>query len=221
MSVDTGHGRQMVKEVGKAAKDHIARYAWAAEWLKARGGIHIVLDGACGCGYGSMILAEAGFLVRAIDISPKAIKWAEEHFAHENITYVCQDLLETKPLLVDLDAVVSFETLEHLEAAPELVAIFRKLAPIILASTPNEDKYPFKSTKPVGHVRHYSPAQFDQLLAGSRTLAPMTQLGKAQDKVVVGRNGRFLVQAREWWDWEKDAAGPEAVAPPEEAGYVE
>jgi len=203
MNVDKDHNRQMVKTIGEAAQDHLARYQWAGHWMLEHGGIKTVLDGACGCGYGSMILAEMGFVVVGVDISPVAIAWAKEHFSHDRIEYVCKDLLQIDTGYLEMHAVVSFETLEHVEEAPALVSIFRKVAPFILASTPNEEMYPFKTTKPLGHVRHYSPSQFDALLKGSHTLAAMTQHRKDEATVVKGREGRFLVQAREWWDWER------------------
>jgi len=202
MDVNTDHNRQIAESLEGIADDHVVRYLWAASWMKEHGGIKTVLDGACGCGYGSQILAEAGFTVAGIDVSDEAIGWGEKYYAHENVSYDCKDLLKIDTEFTRVDAVVSFETLEHLENAPGLVGIFRKISPIILCSTPNEEKYNFKETKPLGHVRHYSPAEFDYLMRGSRTLAACTQKSKAEHAIVKGRDGRYLVQARAWWDWD-------------------
>src|SRR3546814_15557036 len=49
--------------------DHVARYRFAAEQLRAHGCRldNRVVDAGAGCGYGTFILAEAGFRVTAIE----------------------------------------------------------------------------------------------------------------------------------------------------------
>ena len=60
--------RQVSPTVDGIRADHVNRYKWAIDKTIGR-----VTDAACGIGYGSVILAEAGIKVRAIDIDAEAI----------------------------------------------------------------------------------------------------------------------------------------------------
>ena len=147
--------RQVAPTVEQIRADHVARYRWAARTLKPRS--H-VLDLACGCGYGAHILAEAGHRVVAMDREAEAIAYAEQHYAHPNITYRVADAQDGGALPL-VDAVVCFETLEHLEHPGILLNRFRGVAPVLLASVPNEEKFPFRGYK--FHHRHYTAEEFD------------------------------------------------------------
>jgi SAM-dependent methyltransferase len=188
--------RQVALNRADIAPDHRKRYEWAAErLLKSIGPGKRVLDAACGVGYGAQILAEAGFVVTAIDIVPQVIEVASQAYKHENLTYRCADL-ETADL-GEFDAVVSFETLEHIPDAPLVVERFRRAAPVLIASVPNETVLPFEKSKWPFHLRHYTPDEFAQLLNGYQIAEWMTQHDKWVGTIVPGNDGRFhIVEAR-------------------------
>jgi SAM-dependent methyltransferase len=99
------------KQQDKWVLDHYARYLFAAPLVAGRR----VLDIACGLGYGSHLLAQAGAqAVIGVDISPEAIAYAREHYAHERVLFECKDIVA---LNIDtdgrFDVIVCFETLEH------------------------------------------------------------------------------------------------------------
>jgi len=167
-------------------RDHTQRYQFAAERLKGKR----VLDLACGCGYGSWILHQSGNEVTGVDIEPEAIAYAKEHY--QGPTYICQAGEETKG---SWDVLVSFETLEHLERPQDVLAIGAKT---LIASVPNEERYPFKAENFSGdkypHQRHYTPEEFQKLLesAGYQVVEWFCQKDKKGD-IVPGSDGMFLL----------------------------
>lgn len=117
---------------------HIARYRFAAEFI---GTSDVVLDGACGAGYGSAIIADKAASVIGIDISEEAINFAVKKYQKKNITFLCEDLARFSCKDRQFDAVVCLETMEHL--APEVCgnfmrAVHRWLKPrgVLVASSP-------------------------------------------------------------------------------------
>ncbi len=79
--------RQYGTSLDQIRLDHINRYKFAASILTGD-----VLDAACGIGYGSRILHDAGCNVTGIDISDKAIQSARKHYPGPQ--YVCCDVCD-------------------------------------------------------------------------------------------------------------------------------
>ncbi len=123
--------------------NHIARYRFAAERLRAAGS-RKVLDAACGVGYGSNFLAsQLGIEVVAVDRSEEALAIARKDFAHERVRHLQDDChtLAAAAAHAPFDAIVSMETLEHLPNQPAFLAACReRLRPggLLLVSTPNK-----------------------------------------------------------------------------------
>jgi len=99
-------------------KSHLVRYLYARSLLSSFPGL--ILDIACGSGYGSKLLAEAGHTVTGMDISSEAIKLATTHNSHPEVTFEVQDITTyLSPEDALFSGVVCFETLEHLESGQE------------------------------------------------------------------------------------------------------
>ena len=84
--------RQVSPTLDGIRGDHRNRYQWAIQHVIGR-----VTDLACGVGYGSVILAEAGIKVRAVDIDSEAIAYAKEYYLHPLINYHCADINQAGP----------------------------------------------------------------------------------------------------------------------------
>lgn len=133
----------MLRETGRRSEAHIARYAYAARFLR-RG--DVVLDAACGLGYGAAVLSRFSDLSRVIgvDNDPAAVGYAQANFGPtdprcEFRVGDCEDLASIDDASVD--AVVSFETLEHLADPRRFLAHIRRvLRPggRFIASVPND-----------------------------------------------------------------------------------
>lgn len=156
--------RQVSPTVDGIRRDHVARYKFAIEVLKEllpNGGN--ILDFACGVGYGSKMLAEAGYNVHGYDKSFEAIEYANEHYSHPNIAYFNGEDVSSHMDTFPPDVVVCFETIEHLEDPRPFLKKSRKAANLLIASVPNEKAFPHRG-KIKFHYRHYTPTQLKSLL---------------------------------------------------------
>jgi SAM-dependent methyltransferase len=106
----------MLREPGRRSDAHIARYILAREHMPATG---LLLDAACGLGYGSAILAQSapGVKVVGIDNGDFAIPYATKNFCPclPNLVFRQGDVCDLSAFAdASIDLVVSFETVEHL-----------------------------------------------------------------------------------------------------------
>jgi len=91
--------------------DHIERYRFASKFVRGK----IVLDIACGAGYGSKIFAQAGASrVDAVDISEDLINYAKSNYKIANIRFLIGDIYSYKAD-VFYDIIICFETIEHIK----------------------------------------------------------------------------------------------------------
>lgn len=147
--------------------EHMHRYAFArplAQGLR-------VLDAACGEGYGSVLLADAATEVVGLDISPEAVAHARARYGHRtNLRFDVADCTQLDHLPdASFDLIVSFETLEHVQAQERMLDGFaRLLTPegLLLVSTP--DKHNYTDVPGVVneyHVRELYRDEFEAMLA--------------------------------------------------------
>jgi len=150
--------------VREIAYEHWHRYAWAATLLKGKR----VLDAACGEGYGSHLLSAHAERVIGVDLSRAAIDHARSRYAAGNLQFQSGDVTRLDLPDDSVDVVVSFETLEHLEAQDEMLGEFRRvLRPngCLLISSPDRKTYSDESgyTNPY-HAKELYRDQFEALL---------------------------------------------------------
>ncbi|RPH52286.1 MAG: class I SAM-dependent methyltransferase [Planctomycetota bacterium] len=136
--------------VEASLQEHVARYRFARERVKGR-----VLDVACGTGYGTAMLDAVG-----VDLSLEALRYAKRHPA----AYVAADAARL-PFGPIFDAVVSFETIEHVPDPERFVAeCLRVLKPggQFIVSTPNRELWSPRSPKPLQrhHVKEFTKREF-------------------------------------------------------------
>jgi ubiquinone/menaquinone biosynthesis C-methylase UbiE len=140
--------------------EHVYRYAFACRFVKGKR----VLDIACGEGYGSAALQNAGAAhVIGVDISETACDHARRKYG-----------IDAKPGSADkipmadasVDVIVSFETIEHVPQ-PEhfLDECFRVLVPegILVISTPNKQVYGVEIPNPY-HCSEMTEEEFTNAL---------------------------------------------------------
>jgi SAM-dependent methyltransferase len=120
--------------------EHYHRYAFAVELVRGRK----VLDAACGEGYGAALLAGAAASVTGVDISSDSIEHAARRYRAGNLEFHAADCLSLPFEADSFEAIVSFETLEHLSDHDGLLREFRRvLAPsgFLLLSSPDKAVY--------------------------------------------------------------------------------
>ena len=151
--------------------EHLARYRFAKPLVAGK---HVA-DIACGTGYGSRMLADAGArTIHGMDISEEAVNLCIEQNNKSNLTYSvanAQDLTAISDN--EFDVVVSFETIEHL---PDVEAYLDEISRILrpggtyLVSTPDRrivsTMYFFQS-HPANHhhVREFTGRELIELLS--------------------------------------------------------
>jgi SAM-dependent methyltransferase len=140
--------------------EHLVRYAWATQFAPGRR----TLDAACGVGYGSRMLADAGATeIVGVDLDGDAVA-AARAAAGAGATFEVADLRKLPFGDDEFDLVVSFETIEHVPDPEVVLDEFRRvLRPdgLLVLSTPNRDVYtpgnPF-------HLRELTPSELEAAL---------------------------------------------------------
>ncbi len=123
--------------------EHLGRYIFAADYL-AQFRPSAIADIAAGVGYGIPELKKAAASIVAVDCSTEALDLARAKYGESGVTFVHQDI--EQGMLVShlgassVDAIVSFETLEHLlnpEGAIEQFSQLITLGGALICSVPN------------------------------------------------------------------------------------
>lgn len=153
--------------------NHIQRYMFAADRLREAGRRH-VLDAACGVGYGAAYMADAAAVsVIAVDRDAGALDVARARFARAGVTPIQDDChtLAASGAFGPFDAVVTFETIEHLPKPEHFLARCRQLLTPgghLVASTPNVAvRGPAGAAEWDFHEREYTAAELVSLLAAA------------------------------------------------------
>lgn len=136
---------------------HIERYRFACSILQPG---QEVLDIGCGSGYGTAMLLKFGYKVIGADIDNEIIKEAQMRWNHDG--FVVADALNLPFPGSSFDAIVSFETIEHVEDGEGFLAeVQRVLRPqgLFICSTPNT-RY---TAHPRYHLKEYEPEEFFSL----------------------------------------------------------
>jgi SAM-dependent methyltransferase len=144
--------------------EHWHRYVFASRFARDKR----VLDVACGEGYGAALLARTATQVLGVDIDAASITHARERYGTRsvNLRYEQGDAtrLDCEPGRFDL--VVSFETLEHVEAQERLLDGFSQALAddgVLVISSP--DRYAYSEVAGFRNEFHVRELDRDELLA--------------------------------------------------------
>ncbi|MEL6583932.1 MAG: methyltransferase domain-containing protein [Pseudomonadota bacterium] len=144
--------------------DHVARYVWARDVIKAKVAQPTQgLDVFCGNGYGCTLLSEIA-PVLGIDGSAEAIEVARTSFAGTEITYEHR-VFPFTDVLPDADFIACLESLEHvIDAGLFFATLAKSLRPggVLALSTPHEARFPHSPVVTPFHIRHF---QIPEVLA--------------------------------------------------------
>src|SRR6185369_460506 len=127
---------------GEIAYEHWHRYAFARRYAEGRR----VLDAACGEGYGTALLGAKAAEAVGVDIDTRSIQHAQSAYGSATIRFVEGSCTALPFADASFDIVVSFETIEHLDAAdqPPMLAEFARVlkpAGLLIISSPNKRLY--------------------------------------------------------------------------------
>lgn len=122
--------------------EHFQRYESILDIVKDK----VVVDAACGEGYGTSIIGTVAKQVIGIDIEPDAIERATKKYATKNVSYQVGDISNLTLRDNSVDVFVSFETIEHVPEDIQIAFIpqVKKVLKddgIFIISTPNKAIY--------------------------------------------------------------------------------
>lgn len=151
--------------------DHLERYRFLGPYVKN----NKVLDIACGVGFGSRLIMEAGASQYVgVDISEESIQYAKQQFRSENVSFIAGDVCSFKSIK-SFDVVICFETIEHVSCyRSALNNLFSVLSPcgVLIISSPNRlitsPKALHLADKPVNkfHTQEFTPNELvNELIA--------------------------------------------------------
>ena len=115
---------------------HVSRYDFVLSYLT---GNEIIIDIACGTGWGTAVLSKKCKSITGVDIAKDAIAFAKKTYATGNTKFVVSDFFK---FAEKGDVIVSFETLEHIQA-DSFEKVVNKAASlankIVIGSVPYEE----------------------------------------------------------------------------------
>jgi len=153
---NTMHAKRIEVDISKAIKtgDTIQfHYELGSTYIKGSG---LVLDLACGSGFGAKILSAVAERVIGVDNDQKMIDQANNSSRTNGIEFLAADVLDLPCDTDSVDSVVAFEIIEHVAPAALLREISRVLKPggVICISTPQNSLGHVPSTS--DHLREFS-----------------------------------------------------------------
>lgn len=147
--------------------EHWHRYLYSTLFCKDK----VVLDVACGEGYGSYLLSKYSKKVVGIDIDYDVINFASREYINNNLEFIVGNVnnlpIKGKCLF---DLIVSFEAIEHIDEKNQiklLTEVKRLLKPggVLIISTPNKSLYTdVLKNKNKFHVKEFYLNEFNDFL---------------------------------------------------------
>lgn len=122
--------------------EHYQRYNSILDIVKNK----VVVDAACGEGYGTAIIGKVAKKVVGIDIDERAVKRAKENYGNDVVTFQQGDVSNLPLADGSVDVFVSFETIEHINEElqikflSEVKRVLNKNG-IFIISSPNKKIY--------------------------------------------------------------------------------
>ena len=152
-------------------REHIIRYVFASQFVRDK----VVLDVACGSGYGSSYLMSKGARrVIGGDRAQEAIAQAKQYYKKDGIEFVLLNATRLPYQDASFDVIVSFETIEHIAECEKFLSECRRVLKdggTFICSTPNVRVLGAEKAVNPHHINEFSSEQLYHLLNGyfSRT----------------------------------------------------
>jgi ubiquinone/menaquinone biosynthesis C-methylase UbiE len=159
-------GERMVMDISnpQLTIEHLHRYFVASQFCKEK----IVLDIACGEGYGSDLLAAKADQVIGMDNNEIAITHAVSKYRRDNLSFKKADALMIPLKDHTIDVIVCLETLEHLKDQDLLLTEFRRVLKsdgVLIISTPDKKYYSEETNyRNKFHLKELYSYEFETLL---------------------------------------------------------
>jgi 2-polyprenyl-3-methyl-5-hydroxy-6-metoxy-1,4-benzoquinol methylase len=147
----------------KSFLKHMGRYEHVKPYINGKG---VVVDAACGIGYGAKYLSTVASKIYAFDLSQSSLSLARKYYDSEIIEWLREDVTTLPIADKSVDCFVSMETFEHLDSPDALLSeIKRVLKPggKAFISTPNGDSPKRKMINNPYHLKEYNYKEINSL----------------------------------------------------------
>jgi ubiquinone/menaquinone biosynthesis C-methylase UbiE len=147
---------------GEIRHEHLHRYFFTLQSCKTRN----VMDVASGEWYGSALLAAIAARVMGVDVCEKAVRHAAENYRSHNLSFHLGEATKIPVEDASTDVVVSFETIEHLEAHKEFLREIKRVLQLgggLEMSTPDPEFFAGGPPNPF-HMKELVRAGFRELI---------------------------------------------------------
>lgn len=166
--------RFLPEQVREIWYEHWHRYVFALDFVA-----HLkVLDCACGEGYGSKLLAGSAAEVVGVDLNAAAIEHASTRYGkRDKLSFREADCTRLPFEDASFDAVVSFETIEHIEGQEAMLSEFARLlrpGGFLILSSP--DKKTYSEDRDFHNEFHLRELYRDELVTMLSTQFPACRL---------------------------------------------
>lgn len=186
------NAREIAREIYRSPREDVnGKRQWSGDQL----GFHYelarphlaphmkVLDLACGTGHGLRLIADAVREAHGGDADPEVIEQARAATTASNVSFHVLDALSTGFPDASFDAVLSMETVEHVDGERFLDELCRVMAPggLLVMSTPqnSQGRIPITAT----HEREYTLEQAVDLV--SRRFTIRNVIGLKQGRIII------------------------------------
>ena len=188
-SMEFTGGRMTTAVEGGIEFEHLHRYCLARDLCSGLD----VLDVGSGEGYGSSILADVARSVTGMHVDPEAVAHARTTYGKEKLHFIQGSALDLPLDDASVDAIVSFETLEHVSEHVQFMAeVKRVLRPggHLIVSMPERAVCSARG-EPVDkfHLLGLSEAEFDSLLRANFKYVSMLNQRAILGSVIVKPEG--------------------------------
>lgn len=148
------------------AFEHLHRYYNSLNLVKGK----VVLDIACGEGYGTAILSGKATKVFGVDIDKASIEHARKTYTKNNIEFIEGSVTKIPIPDGSVDIVISYETIEHIDEEAQRIFLSEikrvlKKDGIFVISTPDKENYTDRYTHTNEfHIREFKRNEFVDFL---------------------------------------------------------
>jgi ubiquinone/menaquinone biosynthesis C-methylase UbiE len=150
---------------GEVTIEHLHRYATVLNLVRDK----VVLDIACGEGYGSNLMADYAKRVIGVDIADKVISEASQKYCKSNLSFVVGDATQIPLPDNSVEVIISFETLEHhtkhQEMFKEIIRVLKHDGFMIMSSPDKKTVMDYcKGYVNIYHVKELTTQEFKSLV---------------------------------------------------------
>lgn len=172
----------------EATLEHLHRYALAMNFAEGK----VVLDIACGEGYGANLIAEKAEKVIGIDIDETTINNAAKKYKRPNLVFKKGSATNLPLEENQFDVIISFETIEHIEQQDQMLTEIKKvLKPggLLIISTPDKKTYSDETGfRNKFHVKELYKEEFISLIQGYFKYQKVLQQNFVHGSLILGND---------------------------------